>query len=160
MPCPQPVQLVDAVYYDPWLTQFARRPAKQSKSRQPQDDPGPFADLLFWGLMRRFMPKALSFLLPGLALLFARSCPFPPPWTKFAQLRHDGREPRGEASQLSSNCRVSGYAAATFVIPGPSPPRSHSCIRSVSGAISSLLCAERLLEKKTPGIALIKAVSK
>jgi hypothetical protein len=78
MPCPQPVQLVDAVYYDPWLTQFARRPAKQSKSRQPQDDPGPFADLLFWGLMRRFMPKALSFLLPGLALLFARSCPFPP----------------------------------------------------------------------------------
>jgi hypothetical protein len=122
MPCPQPVQLVDAVYYDPWLTQFARRPAKQSKSRQPQDDPGPFADLLFWGLMRRFMPKALSFLLPGLALLFARSCPFPPPWTKFAQLRHDGREPRGEASQLSSNCRVSGYAAATFVIPGPFPP--------------------------------------
>jgi hypothetical protein len=40
------------------------------------------------------------------------------------------------------------------------PPRSHSCILSVSGPISSLLCAERLLEKKTPGIALIKAVSK
>lgn len=50
----------------------------------------------------------------------------------------------GVSSQVSSLLiimHVSGYAAATFVIP-ESSPRSHSCIRSASGPISSV-CAPR-----------------
>jgi hypothetical protein len=97
-------------------------------------------------LMKRFMQtEALSFCLP-LLLIFPSHSPTRHHLTTWPTGLHKCAMGGGVSSQLLSLLivlRVSGYAAATFLIP-ESFSRSHWCrvARSPSGSISRLLCAE------------------